>query len=233
MTPGKFLFKSDDPELQHITLSLEVGISSYRTYEAKVFKIIDGDTLQVLLTSLDVVETVRLLGIDAPETGIFDGQYLTPSEESGKRLFAWLNSGADPKGELLQQIEGLIRQLNLGEFQNACWLYTGNQYQAASLDQLDLPHLQEQLALLTQCRQNPSKLDHFQKLPAELVNQQSIASAGDSPGLAHGKSPSSSAMSPSPSGQSRRMKPVHSPQGGSLLFQPIFVFQKIGWNVIR
>ena len=69
MMPGTFLFKSDDPELQHITLSLEVGVSSYRTYEAKVFKIIDGDTLQVLLTSLDGVETVRLLGIDAPETG--------------------------------------------------------------------------------------------------------------------------------------------------------------------
>ena len=69
MALGRFLFRCDDPELQHITLSLEVGVSSYQTYEARVFKIIDGDTLQVLLTSLDVVETVRLLGIDAPETG--------------------------------------------------------------------------------------------------------------------------------------------------------------------
>ena len=81
MAPGRFLFKSDDPELQHITLSLEVGISSYQTYEAKVFKIIDGDTLQVLLTSLDVVETVRLLGIDAPETG---------SDEHAKRHCRYL-----------------------------------------------------------------------------------------------------------------------------------------------
>ena len=82
MMPGKFLFKSDDPELQHITLSLEVGISSYRTYEARVFKIIDGDTVQVLLTSLDVVEAVRLLGIDAPETG---------SDEHAKRHCRYLD----------------------------------------------------------------------------------------------------------------------------------------------
>jgi len=72
MALGRFLFKSEDPELQHITFSLEVGVSPYRTYEAKVFKIMDGDTLQVLLTSLEVVETVRLLGIDAPETGSDD-----------------------------------------------------------------------------------------------------------------------------------------------------------------
>ena len=81
MTPGRFLFKSDDPELRHITISLEVGISSYQTYEAKVFKILDGDTLQVLLTSLDVVETVRLPGIDAPETG---------SDEHAKRHCRYL-----------------------------------------------------------------------------------------------------------------------------------------------
>lgn len=59
MAPGRFLFTCDDPELQHITLSLEVGVSSYGTDEAKVFKFIDGDPLQVLLTSLDVVEAVR------------------------------------------------------------------------------------------------------------------------------------------------------------------------------
>lgn len=59
MAPGRFLLRCDDPELQHITLSLEIGISSYQTCEAKVFKIIDGDPLQVLLTSLDVVEAVR------------------------------------------------------------------------------------------------------------------------------------------------------------------------------
>jgi hypothetical protein len=67
--PSNFVFKSDDPELQHITLSLEVGISAYETYEAKVYKIIDGDTLKVSLTRLNVVDTVRLLAIDAPETG--------------------------------------------------------------------------------------------------------------------------------------------------------------------
>ena len=82
MALGRFLFRCDDPELQHITLSLEVGVSSYQTFEARVFKIIDGDTLQVLLTSLDVVETVRLLGIDAPETG---------SDEHAKRHCRYLD----------------------------------------------------------------------------------------------------------------------------------------------
>jgi endonuclease YncB( thermonuclease family) len=69
MSPGKFIFKSDDPDLRHITISLELGVTTFDTYEAKVCKIIDGDTLKVSLTSLNLVDTVRLLGIDAPETG--------------------------------------------------------------------------------------------------------------------------------------------------------------------
>lgn len=109
-------------------------------------------------------------------TGIFDGQYTTPSEETGRRLVEWLNSGADPKGELLQQIETLIRQLNLGDLQTAYWLYAGNRYRVSSVDQLDLPHLQEQLALLTQCRQNPIKLDQFQKLLADTDSRQRAGS---------------------------------------------------------
>ena len=118
-------------------------------------------------------------------TGIFDGQYLTPSEETGRRLLEWLNSGTDPKAELLQQIENLIRQLNLGDLQPAYWLYAGNRYQAASVDQLDIPHLQEQLTLLTQCRQNPSKLDQFQKLLAEMVRQRGGSSGDQSSVLTH------------------------------------------------
>jgi endonuclease YncB( thermonuclease family) len=69
MDPGKFIFKSDDPDLQHITLSLQLRITTFETYEGKVQRIIDGDTLQVSLTRLSVVDTVRLLAIDAPETG--------------------------------------------------------------------------------------------------------------------------------------------------------------------
>jgi len=69
VSPGKFLFKSDDPDLEHITLSLELGITAFETYEARVVKVIDGDTLKVSLTRLSLVDTVRLLGIDAPETG--------------------------------------------------------------------------------------------------------------------------------------------------------------------
>jgi endonuclease YncB( thermonuclease family) len=72
MGSGRFLFKSDDPEFRHITLSLEVGIAAYDTYEAKVFKVIDGDTVKVSLSPLAIVDTVRLLAIDAPETGSDD-----------------------------------------------------------------------------------------------------------------------------------------------------------------
>jgi hypothetical protein len=118
-------------------------------------------------------------------TGIFDGQYITPSEETGRRLLEWLNSGASAKNELIQQIDTLIQQLNLDELKNAYWIYAGNRYQALSIDQIDQSHLREQIALLSQCRQNPAKLDQFQKLLAELVNQQSSASDGGRPELAH------------------------------------------------
>jgi hypothetical protein len=96
---------------------------------------------------------------------------MVPTEETGRRLLEWLNSGANPKGELIRQLEGLIRQLNLEKLEGAYWNYAGNRYQAASVDQLDLPHLQEQFALLTQCRQNPGKFDQFQKLLIEIANQ--------------------------------------------------------------
>ena len=35
MALGRFIFKSEDPELQHITLSLEIGISSYQQESPK------------------------------------------------------------------------------------------------------------------------------------------------------------------------------------------------------
>jgi hypothetical protein len=59
-------------------------------------------------------------------TGIFNGQYITPSEETGRKLLEWLNSGASSKGELIQQIDTLIAQLDLEELKDAYWIYAGN-----------------------------------------------------------------------------------------------------------
>ena len=158
--------------------------------KAKVTKLglafVQRDGLEYEFTVvLDLSVDSHIASSTKDRTGIFDGQYLTPSEETGKRLLQWLNSGTDPKVELLQQIESLIRQLNLGDLQPAYWLYAGNRYQASSVDKLDLPHLQEQLALLTQCRQNPSKLDQFQKHLIEMARQQGIASRDQPSNLTH------------------------------------------------
>jgi hypothetical protein len=111
-------------------------------------------------------------------TGLFDGNYITPGEETGRQLLAWLNSGADPKEELIRQIHALIGKLNLADLTNAYWLYAVNRYQAASMDQIDRRQLQEQIALLSQCSQNPAKLDQFQKLLAEISSQKPSGSDG-------------------------------------------------------
>jgi hypothetical protein len=118
-------------------------------------------------------------------TGIFDGEYITPSEETGRRLLEWLNSGASSRGELVQQIGTLITQLNLDEFKDAYWIYAGNRYQALSVDHLHQNRLQEQIAMLSRCRQNPSKLDQFQKLLTEIVSQHLTSNTRDHSDLPH------------------------------------------------
>ena len=86
---------------------------------------------------------------------------------------------------MIQQIDTLIRQLNLDELKNAYWIYAGNRYQALSVDQIDQSHLREQIALLSQCRQNPAKLDQFQKLLTEVVSQHGIPLSGHQSNLPH------------------------------------------------
>jgi len=148
--------------------------------ESKKVKVTKLGLAFVQREGLDYEFTVVLdLSIDShiatstkDRTGIFDGQYIIPTEETGKRLLEWLNSGVNPKGELIRQIEDLIRQLNLENLEDAYWNYAGNRYQAVSVDQLDQPQLREQITLLTQCRQNPAKLDQFQKLLTDITSQQ-------------------------------------------------------------
>lgn len=65
----EIVFKPQNPELQHLSITLQVSVTEHETYEAKVYGITDGDTLRVRLLPLGVLVKVRLLGIDAPETG--------------------------------------------------------------------------------------------------------------------------------------------------------------------
>jgi endonuclease YncB( thermonuclease family) len=69
---SEVLLKSADPALQHITISLRINVVDHESYEARVHRIVDGDTLQVRFSALGLVDSVRLLGIDAPETGSDD-----------------------------------------------------------------------------------------------------------------------------------------------------------------
>lgn len=86
--------------------------------------------------------------------------------------------GTGPKQGIIQQIKALLTSLDLGATTDAYWIYAGNKYRAATMDQLTEAQLHEQLKLLTQCQQNPSKLGQFQKLLAELANQQMVSSQG-------------------------------------------------------
>ncbi|MCK8600098.1 ATP-binding protein [Desulfoferrobacter suflitae] len=109
-------------------------------------------------------------------THLFDGKYFVPDEETGRQLAVWLNSGVDPKQDLIGHIHSLINALHLNT--NAYWLYAATKYQAASIDEIDQLQLQEQINLLGQCRQNPAKLDQFQQLLAQIAGRQSDGSDG-------------------------------------------------------
>lgn len=69
MKENEFTFKSSDPDLRHLSIRVQVDVMEHEVYEAKITGVTDGDTLRVRLSSLGVPDRVRLLGIDAPETG--------------------------------------------------------------------------------------------------------------------------------------------------------------------
>ncbi len=66
---GEIVFRAQEPDLKHLTITVQVSVIEHETYDAKVYGIVDGDTLRVRLLPLGTIEKVRLLGIDAPETG--------------------------------------------------------------------------------------------------------------------------------------------------------------------
>lgn len=94
-------------------------------------------------------------------TGLFDGKFFTPDEETGQALAAWLQSGQDPKQSVISTINDLLRKLELDNLSGAYWNYALNRYRAESVDALLPNQLDEQLQMLTQCSRNGDKLAKF------------------------------------------------------------------------
>ena len=72
MDAKEFIFTSSDSALKHVSISVSTNVIEHESYEAKVYDATDGDTLRVRLLPLGLIERVRLLGIDTPETGTDD-----------------------------------------------------------------------------------------------------------------------------------------------------------------
>jgi len=64
-----FIFRPEDPKFKHLSITVRTDVMEHETYEAKIYDAVDGDTLRVRLLPLGLIERVRLLAIDTPETG--------------------------------------------------------------------------------------------------------------------------------------------------------------------
>jgi len=113
-------------------------------------------------------------------TGLFDGQYFQPSEETGVMLNTWLGDGGQsipvvktenlPSGQefLLRQLYQLLDTLGLGNrFEEYCQYVVGR-YGVADIKSLGKHQLIEQLTLLRQCQSSRQKMEQFD----EILTQQ-------------------------------------------------------------
>jgi hypothetical protein len=75
----------------------------------------------------------------------------------------------------MNSIEQLLSDLNLAR--DRYWQYATGKYKAAR-DNITTEQLREQVALLSQCRQNNAKLEQFQKLLTDIVSQRPAPSDG-------------------------------------------------------
>jgi hypothetical protein len=75
----------------------------------------------------------------------------------------------------MSSIEQLLSGLKLPK--DKYWLYATAKYRAAR-NNITAEQLREQVALLTQCRQNQAKLDQFQKLLMNIAGQKPAGSGG-------------------------------------------------------
>lgn len=122
-------------------------------------------------------------------TGLFDGQYFTPSEETGRILLGWLESGAPqemavpevklpappdsekPNAFLHSQLYKLLQENGLLEYHDAYVFYVCSRYGLGSMDDMSSRQLTEQVLMLRQCKDKREKLNQF----VELLKQQKMA----------------------------------------------------------
>ncbi|MBP8944122.1 MAG: ATP-binding protein [Saprospiraceae bacterium] len=122
-------------------------------------------------------------------TGLFDGQHILPSEETGKSLKRWLEGDvsivktvqAESKPPAFKNAAGsfvldrlykVLQDLDLIDRLGDYNKYVCNRYDADDLESLPKEHVIEQLNLLQQCKGKP---DHLKKLISILNQQQEAA----------------------------------------------------------
>lgn len=120
-------------------------------------------------------------------TGLFDGQYFSPSEEIGNRLSTWLNSGElpedravatqpkpqpeKPRSFLHEHLHKMLEAVGLLGYLDLYSLYVCTRYDVPSMDQLAQKQLAEQLTMLRQIKDKKTKFNQF----VDILNQQRIA----------------------------------------------------------
>ena len=130
-------------------------------------------------------------------TGLFDNQYFTPDEKTGKKLLNWLNYDSQstsaltvtanplplpitedapkpqptqerPNSFLLDHLHRMLEQLGLMDQIDLYYLYVCSRYNTTGIESLSSQQLTEQLTLLRQCKEKKDKLKQF----IDILNQQ-------------------------------------------------------------
>jgi len=115
-------------------------------------------------------------------TGLFDGKYFTPSEETGQILSTWLKgdvakdqeSEAKPEPSfLLSMLSRNLDQLGLMKHMDGYLHYLHNKYQVFGIEMLSKEQLSEQLIVMKNCREKKGHLEqfiaHIQQLQQEAL----------------------------------------------------------------
>jgi len=167
--------------------SYEVQQENGKTKVVKVgLSPIQRDGLEYEFTVvLDLSIDGHMANATKDRTSLFDGNYFTPSEDTGARLLTWLNTGieelaAPPKPQqqndeplpfLLDQIMKMLDQIGLGSHRYLYEVYVANRYGVTSLLELSTKQSTEQLVMLRQIKSKEGKLNQF----IDVLMQQKIA----------------------------------------------------------
>ena len=99
-------------------------------------------------------------------TGLFDGQYFVPDETTGRKMKSWLQNDkvvefSQPlSDQLLRGLAGLGLDSLWEQYQD----YVCTKYALATLDDLKLDQVGEQLVILRQCRERPGRKKNFEEM---------------------------------------------------------------------